>query len=144
MAHAEFRDVMAVDAQKLIQVITEYQKYPEFLEGCHSVQVKPADAAHSVRVSYEVSVMSQNVSYTLDHHEDKARGQVVWELVESNFFKKNVGRWEVKSLGPNQSEALYSIEVEFKVPVPGFILNRLVKGSLPSLVKSFEKRARNI
>ena len=38
----------------------------------------------------------------------------------------------------------YVIEIEFKIPVPGLILNRLIKSSLPSMVRSFESQARKI
>ncbi len=141
MAQAEFREVLSVDSQKLLDVVIQYERYPEFVEGCRAVQILAAPGADLIRVSYQVSVMSQDVTYTLDHRHDLASGRVNWSLVESNFFKKNIGMWEVKSVGKGKSEVLYSIEVDFKVPVPGFILNRLVKGSLPGMVKSFEKRA---
>ncbi len=140
MAQTEYREVLAVDREKLISVITTYENYPEFVEGCTSVEVeKQTDG--KVRVNYRVNVMSQDVHYTLDHEADLQTGRIDWELVDSNFFKKNKGHWEVKALANGKSDVVYALDVEFKVPVPGFILNRLVKGSLPGMVKSFEKQA---
>ncbi len=141
MAQAEFREVLLVDEQKLLRVISQYEAYPEFVDGCRSVRVLSQSSSDLLRVQYEVTVMSQEITYTLDHKHDLKSGRVEWSLVESNFFKKNIGRWEVKSAGAGKSDVSYSIEVEFKVPVPSFILNRLVKGSLAGMVKSFEKRA---
>ncbi len=141
MAQAEFKEVLNVDFDKLFQTITEYEHYPQFVEGCQSVDVKRVNDGQA-RVNYQVSVMSQNVLYVLDHHEDRKSGSIEWSLVESNFFKKNIGKWELKPAGQGKTEVLYAIEVDFKVPVPGFILNRLVKGSLPGMVRSFEKRAK--
>lgn len=140
MAQAEFREVLSVDKDKLLSVITTYEAYPEFVEGCKAVQVQ-RNSDGSSRVTYQVTVMSQDISYTLDHREDSSQGTVQWKLVESNFFKKNDGKWEIKQAGKGKSDVVYSLDVEFKVPVPGFILNRLVKGSLPGMVKSFEKQA---
>ncbi len=85
--------------------------------------------------------MMKDVSYTLDHKEDAASCTIEWTLVESDFFKMNNGRWTLKAVAPGKTEAHYALEVEFKIPVPGLILNRLVKGSLPSMIKNFEKRA---
>lgn len=144
MAQTEFHDVLSVDKEKLLSVITRYEDYPQFVEGCTAVKVERPSEGKSegkIRVEYQVNVMSQNVTYTLDHWEDRKTGKVEWALVESNFFKKNNGSWEVKSVGTGKSDVTYALDVEFKVPVPGFILNRLVKGSLPGMVKSFEKQA---
>ena len=140
MAHAEYRDVLSVEKSKLLCAITQYENYPEFIEGCKSVKVERQPSG-VVRVSYHVNLMSKDVMYTLDHRENEDAGTVEWKLVESNFFKKNNGQWEVKPAGTGKADVLYRLEVEFKVPVPGFILNRLVKGSLPGMVKSFEKQA---
>jgi ribosome-associated toxin RatA of RatAB toxin-antitoxin module len=140
MAHAEHHDVLSVGKDQLLAAITQYENYPKFIDGCQSVQVERQPSG-AVRVSYHVNLMSKDVMYTLDHRENLAAGTIEWSLVESNFFKKNNGKWEVKSAGAGKTDVLYSLEVEFKVPVPGFILNRLVKGSLPGMVKSFEKQA---
>lgn len=144
MAQAEFRETLQVDQAKLLQVITQYEHYPQFVEGCEAVQISQAPGSDAVRVVYQVSVMSQDVQYTLDHRHDLKTGRVEWELVESNFFKKNSGSWQVRAAGAGKSDVLYSLDVEFKVPVPGFILNRLIKGSLPGMVRSFEKRAKSV
>ncbi len=140
MASAEFHELLSVDKDKLYSVITRYEDYPQFVDGCKSVQVERKGAGRA-RVTYHVSMM-KDITYTLDHEEDPASGKVLWQLVESDFFKKDTGRWELKQLGPGKTDVLYVLDVEFKIPVPGLILNRLVKGSLPSMVKSFEKRAK--
>jgi ribosome-associated toxin RatA of RatAB toxin-antitoxin module len=140
MAQAEYKEVLPVVKDKLLATIMKYEDYPEFVEGCESVQVeRRLDGV--VRVSYHVSQMSQDITYTLDHVENVESGTIEWHLVDSNFFKKNNGKWEIKPAGTGKSEVLYSLDVEFKIPVPGFILNRLVKGSLPGMVKSFGKQA---
>src|SRR6185312_4182899 len=98
MAQAEFHEVMSVEREKLLSTITDYQDYPNFVEGCTSVEVKgqPSGKADVTRVTYRVNVMSQDVTYTLDHKHDLSSGRVEWTLVASNFLKKNDGRWEVK------------------------------------------------
>lgn len=141
MAQAEYCETLNVNREKLYSVITNYQSYPEFVEGCKEVQVK-RDPNGALYVTYHVSIMSQDIRYTLEHHENTESGEFEWKLVESNFFKKNVGKWELRSIEPNKTEVRYSIEVEFKIPVPNFVLNRIVKGSLPSMVKSFANRAK--
>ena len=142
MATAEFHEVLPVDKERLFSTIIQYEHYPRFVEGCTAVDVKK-NPDGTVRVVYQVDFMSKKLSYTLDHREDPKKGVVEWKLVESDFFKKNDGKWELKSAGKGKSDVRYLLDLEFKIPVPGFILNRLVKGSLPTLVKSFASQAKS-
>jgi ribosome-associated toxin RatA of RatAB toxin-antitoxin module len=141
MAQAEFHEVLTADRDRLYQAVTQYDRYPDFVDGCISAESQTLEPGKT-RVKYRVSVMSQDVQYTVDHTEIPEKGMVKWELVESNFFKKNSGSWEIKAAaGTGKSDVKYILEVEFKIPVPGFILNKLIKGSLPGMVKSFAKHA---
>src|SRR5262245_2212552 len=139
MAQAELHEVLSVDREKLFQTIVRYEDYPSFVDGVKSVEVERKGPGKA-RVTYHVSMM-KDISYVLDHVEDQAAGTVSWSLVESDFFKQNNGSWELKDAGDGQTDVRYALELEFKIPVPGFILNRLVKGNLPSMVKSFQDKA---
>ncbi len=68
MAQAEIQKVLPVDREKLLSVITRYEDYPKFVEGCQGAQVERLGEGKA-RVQYQVSVMSQEVKYTLDHFE---------------------------------------------------------------------------
>jgi ribosome-associated toxin RatA of RatAB toxin-antitoxin module len=140
MATAELHEVFPVDLNRLFAVITRYEDYPQFVTGCSSVKVE-RKAPGKARATYHVNMMKE-ISYTLDHVEDQVAGTVQWSLVDSDFMKKNQGKWTLKSAGPGKTDVRYELEVEFKFPVPSLILNRLVKGSLGSMVKSFVDRAK--
>ncbi|MBI2712418.1 MAG: hypothetical protein HYX41_06130 [Bdellovibrio sp.] len=95
MAQAEYSEILSVDFNDLFSTITNYSAYPEFVDGCREVEVQKS-SADGVRVKYQVSVMSQNITYVLDHKQDEKTGRVEWTLVESDFFKKNNGSWVLK------------------------------------------------
>ena len=141
MAQAELKEVLSVDADKFFQVITDYETYPEYVDACAGATVDKREGG-KVQVTYAVNLI-KDVSYTLEHQEDKAAGTMSWQLLKSEFLKKNTGSWKIKSLGPGKTEVLYTLEIEFKIPVPGLILNSLVKKSLPGMIRNFEKRAKN-
>lgn len=139
MAKAEYEEVFSIDKDKLFATITRYEDYPKFVTGCSRCEVD-RNAPGKARATYHVNMMKE-ISYTLDHVEDAAAGTLVWSLVESDFMKKNSGRWQLKSAGPGKTEVRYEVEVEFNFPVPSLILNRVVKGTLPAMVKGFVNRA---
>jgi ribosome-associated toxin RatA of RatAB toxin-antitoxin module len=140
VAKAEIQDIFEVDRDLLFDVITRYEDYPQFVDGCTSVQVE-RKAAGGARATYAISMM-KDFSYTLDHVEDRNTGKVEWTLVTSDFFKANTGSWILRAVAPGKTEVKYAIDLDFKVPVPGFILKKLVQGNLPGMMKSFRDRAK--
>ncbi|MBL7715710.1 MAG: hypothetical protein JNL01_09605 [Bdellovibrionales bacterium] len=141
MANADIVQKVGVSKDRFMATLVDYAAYPEFVEGAKKVDVSKVSDTVS-RVAYQISMMGQDIQYTLEHTEDRAAGEMSWILIESNFLKKNAGKWSLKDLGGDSCEVRYEIEIEFTISVPSFILNRLVKGSLPSMIKSFEKQAK--
>jgi ribosome-associated toxin RatA of RatAB toxin-antitoxin module len=148
MAKASLTEKMKVSKARYFKAVTNYASYPEFVAGCGSVDVKRERGNEAApgkpgiaRVTYAVEVMGQKLDYTLDHIEDIDAGTISWKLASSAFVKHNEGLWTIRETGSDSCEVTYDIDIEFKIPVPGFILNRLVKGSLPPMLKGFEDHA---
>jgi coenzyme Q-binding protein COQ10 len=139
MTKIELQDILSVDRNRIFQTIAKYENYPKFLYGVKSVEVERTSAS-TARVSCHISFL-KDIVYTLDLVEDQEHGTIRWSLVKSDLFKVNQGLWEIKDLGSGRSSVRYSLELEFKVPVPGIILKRLLKRKLSTIVKSFEKQA---
>lgn len=140
MAEASLERTLNVPFEKLFKVITDYESYPQFVDGVTGVKVLER-ASGKAKVQYSVSIM-KDFTYVLSLEEDASAGRVHWTLVESDFFKVNIGGWTLKDVGGGKTTARYDLNVEFRAPVPGFILKRLVSGSLPSMMDAFEKRAK--
>lgn len=140
MAKAEITEVLDVGIEALYAAITKYEDYPKFVDGVKSVKVERSDKGGKTRVFYKTNIV-KDVEYSIDVKEDLKKKTIKWSLHESDTFNVNNGEWVLKSKGETQTEAHYSLELEFKVPVPSFILNRLIKGTLPSMLKAFEKKA---
>jgi ribosome-associated toxin RatA of RatAB toxin-antitoxin module len=141
MTRIELLKTLNVDKEDLFRVIVDYEPYPEFVYGVKSVQVTRSNGGQA-RVSYRLSLL-KDLNYTLKVVESENPCRVQWWLLESEFFKANSGLWEVKSLGHGRCEVRCRVELDFRVPIPSFILNRFVKKALLSLVSGFEKRARS-
>jgi ribosome-associated toxin RatA of RatAB toxin-antitoxin module len=142
MANAKIQETLSVSKAKLFKAVTQYENYPKFVEGCRSVKVDRSSPG-SAQVSYDISMM-KDITYTLEHAEDEAKGVVSWKLIKSDFVKLNNGRWNIQEAGPDRCKVEYEVDIEFSFPVPGFILSRLIKGTLPAMLKSFEKQAKSI
>ena len=143
MAQAELENTFEVSAEKYFQAVASFEQYPEFVEGMKKVTLERKEAGNSIG-HYQFSMMGKDMSYDLAITENAAAGTVNWKLLKSDFFKVNNGAWKIEALGPQKCKVHYALDVEFSFSVPGFILKGLVKGTLPSMMKSFYERAKKL
>jgi ribosome-associated toxin RatA of RatAB toxin-antitoxin module len=142
MAKADLKKTLSVDSDAFFETITKYEEYPQFIDGLTQARVDRAETGLTV-VHYKLNMMGKDLEYVLEHKADASSKKMEWTLIESDVFKKNSGFWHVKPSGNGKCEIEYEVEVEFKMMVPGFLLKRLVSGSLPAMIKSFEDRAKS-
>jgi coenzyme Q-binding protein COQ10 len=139
MAGAKHTTVMNVDLDALWAVITDYESYPEFVEGLESLKITKRSGS-SVIANYVVSMFGKKVHYTLKHTETPKK-HLEWEMIEGEFFKHNNGSWDLKEKGKGKVEATYSVDVGFPLLVPKAIVNTLTGTQLPTMMKAFEEYA---
>lgn len=142
MAQAVHETTYDVDAAQLLSAVTDYSKYPEFVDGMKKVWSEKING--ETIVHYDLAMMGKDMSYTLKLNEEPEKGHVSWTLLKSEFFKINNGDWLIESLGPGKCKARYFSEVEFTFPVPAFVLKPMVKGAVPKMMDSFYHRAKTL
>lgn len=140
MAKATLTKTLDVSKEKLFATIARYEDYPQFVTGCQKIEVE-RKAPGQARVKYSVSMLGKNLWYTLEHTEDAAAGTLSWKLLDSDLLKLDTGSWLLKDLGGGKTEVTYTIDIEFKIWIPGPVLKTLTATTLPTLVGEYEKRA---
>ncbi len=143
MPQADMEKTFDVDAGKYFSAVADYSKYPEFVEGMKAITVDTISPGKHL-VHYSISMLSKDMTYDLDTEDNSEQGTVNWKLAKSDFFKVNNGAWKIEAQGPGKCKVSYSLEVEFKFSVPGFILKPLVKSTLPTMMNSFYERAKKL
>jgi coenzyme Q-binding protein COQ10 len=124
--------------EKCFAVISDYEKYGEFLPEVRSVKVlekKPGE----VKVAYDVDLGIKRVKYTLIHREEAPK-RMVWSFVEGEVMRDNKGSWVLEDAGGGQTRATYNVEVALGPLVPKAIINALVDTSLPKMLEAYKKR----
>lgn len=124
-------------SKSVYKIITDFEKYPEFLPETKLVEIKKG--GRSPQVYFEIQVVKK-VGYLLKF-DLKPPSAVSWELVEGPFFKKNSGSWKLKEVKKGVTKATYTLDIDFGVPIPRMITSMLVGKNLPDLLERFKKRA---
>lgn len=123
--------------EKCFEIISDYERYPEFLPEVKKIRTTNRRGAE-VDVHYEAEVVKL-IKYTLHLKEEKP-ARVSWSFIEGEFMKDNKGGWVLEDLGNGTTRGTYSIEVTVGPLVPKTILNALVDSQLPKLLENFKKR----
>ena len=142
VAKADQEKTYDVSADQYYQSVTQYEQYPEHVEGMKGIRVERN--GNQIVGHYDLSMMGKEISYSLNLVEDPANKAMNWTLKKSDFFTVNNGAWKITSTGSKSCKVHYSVEVEFNLPVPGFLLKGIVKSQLPAMMNSFYERAKEL
>jgi len=126
-----------IPIQKIFDVITDYESYPEFVDGCSSINILEQDES-GARVEFGLNLIKKfKYILNLTH---SGPSKVSWTFESGDIFKKNTGSWELTDLGDGQTEVKYSLEVEVKGFAPKSLVNSLTKKNLPAMLTSYQER----
>lgn len=135
--------IMNAPIEKVYQVLADYEKYPEFMDGVTSVEIIQQDG-NKVKARYSLNMIKQ-FSYILDLVSEENKS-ITWSFDEGDIFSENSGSWDLKDLGDGKTEVTYNVKVEIKIKMlgAGMITKQLTKVQLPALMNSVEKRAQSL
>ena len=128
---------------KIFQVVSDVERYPEFVDGMDKMVILESDKKNNtMKVEYSINII-KNFRYTI-LMKLEPENCISWELVGGDLFKKNNGRWDFRKLSDHETEVVYSLDVEFKLFAPSFIVDELVSQGLPQMMSAFESRVREL
>ncbi len=123
--------------EKCWAVISDYERYPEFLPEVKSIRTLNR-RGNEVDVQYQAEVVKL-IKYTV-HMKEEGPTAVNWSFIDGEFMKDNKGGWKLEALGNGATRATYTVEIEVGMLVPKSIINALVDTQLPKLLENFKKR----
>ncbi len=141
MASVERSEECHLDINKLFDVITDYVKYPDFVDGVSGINILRNDDK-GAKIEYSLNLIKK-FKYTLEMVHERPN-RVSWTLLEGDLFKTNKGFWQLDDLGDGKVKATYSLDVGFKVLAPKMIVNKLVSNNLPAMMRAYFERAKEI
>jgi ribosome-associated toxin RatA of RatAB toxin-antitoxin module len=137
MASAQTTEVFNCTPEQFYKIISDYEKYPEFLQEVKECKVLKSEGSKKL-VEYTVAVV-KNFKYSLWMNEDPGKKEIKWEFAGGDIFKTSTGSWKLQEEG-GKCRATYAVEATFNMFVPGPIAKALVSVNLPNMVSSYHKR----
>jgi len=123
---------------RVMEVITDFPSYPQFLP-----EIEEAEVVSATPGSWEVRFvlrLIRRMEYTLRLSRDEDR-HLAWTLV-TGIFRSNDGSWVLEPVdGGARTRATYTIDLVMDVFIPRAIVNSLVGENLPATLARFKARA---
>ena len=138
MAGATRSIVINAPPDKVFDVITNYERYGDFLPEVKKVSTSARNGSQ-VKLHYEISLV-KTIRYTILVTEERPK-RMSWTFVEGEVMKDNKGSWVLEPEGEGKTKATYTVDVTVGALVPKAIINGLVDQSLPKMMEAFKRRA---
>lgn len=129
-------------------VLLDFERYPEWARDLKEVEVLERDEqGRGVRVYFRAAAMGRSVSYTLSYDHSEAPARLPWRLEEGDVVRVLDGSYLLESdvHDPSRTRVTWSLDLEFQVPIPGFVKRRaetmIIKAALPELKTHVESGA---
>lgn len=140
MAKASTTEVFNCTPEQFFKIISDYEKYPEFLSEVKQCKVLKTEGNRKL-VEYSVSVI-KSFKYTLWMTETNNES-IHWEFNSGDIFKSMKGHWKLENEA-GKTRATYGVEASFGLLVPGPIANALVSVNLPNMIGAYHKRIQQL
>lgn len=124
---ASQRAIIAAAPQALYDVVTDFDRYTDWIRDLKSVEVVSRDdEGRALEVRYRAAAMGRSTSYTLRYDYTDAPGRLPWKLVAGDIMRRLDGAYEFHPIDgdPDRTEVEYWLTVELIVPLPAFVKRR--------------------
>ena len=140
MASAQTTETFNCSAENFFNIVSDFEKYPEFLPEVKSVKIYKNTAEYK-EMEYHVSLI-KTFKYKLKVIEKKPYS-VQFEFIGGDVFKTMKGSWNIEPKG-DQCQVKYHVEATFGLLVPGPMANTLVSVNLPLMINNFKTRVKKL
>ncbi len=134
-------EVFNCSVVEFYNIVTDYEKYPEFLQEVKDCKIVKSDVEGRQLVEYTVSVI-KTFKYQL-WMSHQAPSLVTWTFAGGDIFKTNSGSWKVEDQA-GKAKVTYSVDATFGVFVPGMIAKTLLSVNLPAMMSAYHKRIKDL
>ena len=127
--------------ERCFAVVTDFERYPEWVADVKEVNVLERDAeGRGSLVSFRAGAFGRSTSYVLAYDYSEAPFAVSWEQQDGDLTSRLDGRYEFHAGADGVTEVSYELSVELRVPIPGFVKRRVEAHILHAAVRDLKTR----
>ncbi len=119
------RMIVSATPARCFEVSSDIGAYPQWAADIKEVTIDERDEQGRPKVvTFRAAAFGRSTSYTLAYDYSEAPEVLAWVQTQGDITSKLDGRYVFAPNGDDGTEVTYHLEVEMKVPLPGFIKMR--------------------
>jgi ribosome-associated toxin RatA of RatAB toxin-antitoxin module len=119
------RMVVSAPPEQVFAVVSDIERYPEWAADIKDVSVESRDDAGRPRqVTFRAAAFGRSTSYTLSYDFAGAPDRLSWKQTAGDLTSKLDGEYSFEPAPNGSTQVRYVLEVELRVPIPGFVKRR--------------------
>jgi ribosome-associated toxin RatA of RatAB toxin-antitoxin module len=136
------RTTVSASPARCFSVSSDIEAYPEWAAPIKQVTVEERDEEGRPKVvTFRTASFGRSTTNTLAYDYSQAPDQLSWVQTKGDITSKFDGCYVFKPLADGGTEVTYHLEVEMKVPLPGFIKMRAQGRIMSIALRDLKARA---
>lgn len=116
--------IVSASPEQCFAVVSDVERYPEWAADIKQVTVESRDVeGRPLEVTFRAGAFGRSSSNTLAYDYSRAPRTLSWKQLRGDLTSKFDGEYRFEP-SPDGTEVTYTLEVELRVPLPGFIKRR--------------------
>jgi ribosome-associated toxin RatA of RatAB toxin-antitoxin module len=135
------RITVSAPPERCFEVVDDIERYPEWAADIKEVTVHERDdQGRPALVSFRAAAFGRSTTLTLAYDHREAPHALSWRLTKGDITTRYDGRYEFTPTGDGRTEITYHLEVELRVPIPGFIRMRAQSRIVSTALRELKAR----
>jgi ribosome-associated toxin RatA of RatAB toxin-antitoxin module len=135
------RMIMRASPEHCYEVVTDFERYLEWASDIKQVEVVEREAdGRPAAVAFRAAAFGRSTSYTLAYDYAAAPGELTWVQTQGDLTSRLDGAYVFEPTGDGDTEVVYRLVVELKVPIPGFVKRRAEGRIMHTALKNLKAR----
>lgn len=136
--------VVQADPAEIMNVIADFDAYPEWAQGVHRAEVvKPGANGRAKEVFFELDAGPIKDEYTLGYDWNGDRS-VSWHLVDGKMLRGMDGTYLLENRGDGSTEVTYELAVDISIPMIGMLKRKAEKVIIDTALKGLKRRVESL
>lgn len=138
---------VSASAQSCYDVVTDYEKYPDWMPEFKSARVLKRDG-NVWDVEFAFNILLKKIAYSIRVTHTPEELRTHWTFLRGDIIDNTVGGWHFTDKGSGRTHIEYEAGVSVGIPLGKAIVNKvadiLTGTTVPRLFKNLEKRAQDL
>ena len=142
--HTTQRTGVRGSTQSCYAVVTDFERYPEWAADIKAVSVDARDPeGRASRVTFRAAAFGRSTTITVDYDYSSAPGRLSWVQSHGDITSRYDGSSEFEDVGGGETEVTYTLDVELRVPIPGFVKRRAESRIVGTALRELKAKVEN-